>query len=49
MINEQYKYSELTSKIIVCAIELHKRLGNGFLRTGDEIILQEIKHLQSIP
>lgn len=30
MINEQYKYSALTSKIIGCAIEVHKRLGNGF-------------------
>jgi GxxExxY protein len=30
MINEQYKYSELTSKIIGCAMEVHKRLGNGF-------------------
>jgi hypothetical protein len=30
MIKEEYKYSELTSKIIDCAIELHKALGNGF-------------------
>ncbi|MBN2775731.1 MAG: GxxExxY protein [Prolixibacteraceae bacterium] len=29
-INEMYKYSELTSKIIGCAIEVHKYLGNGF-------------------
>ena len=30
MIDEKYKYSELTSKIIACALEVHKTLGNGF-------------------
>jgi len=30
MIDEKYKYSELTSQIISCAMEVHKRLGNGF-------------------
>lgn len=30
MINEKYKYSELTSKIIGCAMTVHKALGNGF-------------------
>ncbi len=30
MINERYKYSELTSKVIGCAIEVHEILGNGF-------------------
>jgi GxxExxY protein len=30
MINENYPLSELTSKIIGCAIEVHKHLGNGF-------------------
>jgi GxxExxY protein len=30
MIKEQYKYSELTSKIIGCAMNVHKTLGNGF-------------------
>jgi GxxExxY protein len=30
MIKEQYKYSELTGKIIGCAMEVHKILGNGF-------------------
>ncbi len=29
MINEQYKYSELTSKIIGCAMTVHKTLGNA--------------------
>ena len=30
MINEQYKYSKFTSKIIGCAMTVHKTLGNGF-------------------
>ncbi len=30
MIKEQYKYSELTGKIIGCSMEVHKILGNGF-------------------
>jgi len=36
MINEQYKYSELTSKIIGCAMAVHRALGNGF----QEVIYQ---------
>jgi GxxExxY protein len=36
MINEQYKYSELTSKIIGCAMTVHKTLDNGF----QEVIYQ---------
>ena len=36
MINEKYKYSELTSKSIGCAITVHKTLGNGF----QEVIYQ---------
>jgi GxxExxY protein len=36
MINEQYKYSELTAKIIGCAMTVHKTLGNGF----QEVIYQ---------
>lgn len=36
MINEQYKYSEITSKIIGCAMNVHKTLGNGF----QEVIYQ---------
>jgi GxxExxY protein len=34
--NERYKYSELTGKIIGCAMEVHKILGNGF----QEVIYQ---------
>lgn len=30
MIKSQYKYSDLTGKIIGCAMEVHKELGNGF-------------------
>ena len=30
MIKKEYKYSELTSKIIGCAMTVHKTLGNGF-------------------
>ena len=36
MINKNYKYSELTGKIIGCAMEVHKELGNGF----QEVIYQ---------
>jgi GxxExxY protein len=36
MIKEQYKYSELTSKIIGCAMTVHSILGNGF----QEVIYQ---------
>jgi GxxExxY protein len=36
MIDEKYKYSELTAKIIGCAMEVHRILGNGF----QEVIYQ---------
>ena len=36
MINEVYKHSEITEKIIGCAMEVHKLLGNGF----QEVIYQ---------
>jgi len=36
MIKEQYKYSELTAKIIGCSMEVHKALSNGF----QEVIYQ---------
>ena len=41
-IKEQYKYSELTSKIIGCAMEVHKRLGNGF----QEVIYQRALEIE---
>ncbi len=42
MINENYKYSELTSKIIGCAMTLHKALGNGF----QEVIYQRALQIE---
>jgi len=30
MINKKYKYSDITEKIIGCAINVHNFLGNGF-------------------
>ena len=36
MIKNEYKYSELTGKIIGCSMEVHKVLGNGF----QEVIYQ---------
>jgi GxxExxY protein len=36
MIKEEYKYSELTSRIIKCAMTVHSILGNGF----QEVIYQ---------
>ncbi len=36
MIKSEYKYSELTSKIIGCAMKVHSALGNGF----QEVIYQ---------
>lgn len=36
MINQKYKYSELTEKIIGCAMKVHSFLGHGF----PEIIYQ---------
>ena len=36
MIRPAYKYSDLTSQIIGCAMEVHKLLGNGF----QEVIYQ---------
>ena len=36
MIKEEYKYSELTSKITRCAMTVHLESGNGF----QEVIYQ---------
>lgn len=42
MVNEQYKYSELTSKVIGCAMTVHKTLGNGF----QEVIYQRALEIE---
>ena len=42
IIKDEYKYSELTSKIIGCAMEVHKRLGNGF----QEVIYQRALEIE---
>ncbi|MBL8006966.1 MAG: GxxExxY protein [Ignavibacteria bacterium] len=42
MINEQYKYSELTSRIIGCAMTVHTTLGNGF----QEVIYQRALEIE---
>ena len=48
MINEQYKYSELTSKIIGCAITVHKAFGNGFQEVIYQRALEIEMHLAGI-
>ena len=42
VIKEQYKYSDLTSKIIGCAMTVHKTLGNGF----QEVIYQRALEIE---
>jgi len=42
MIKEQYKYSELTGKIIGCAMRVHTALGNGF----QEVIYQRALEIE---
>ena len=45
MINKQYKYSELTSKIIGSAIKAHKILGNGLQEVAYQRALEIEIHL----
>ncbi|OYQ40614.1 GxxExxY protein [Flavobacterium cyanobacteriorum] len=42
MIKQEYKYSDLTGKIIGCAIEVHRILGNGF----QEVIYQRALEIE---
>ncbi|HMM12706.1 MAG TPA: GxxExxY protein [Bacteroidales bacterium] len=42
MIKEQYKYSDLTGKIIGCAMRVHAALGNGF----QEVIYQRAMEIE---
>lgn len=44
MIDEKYRYSELTSKIIGCAMSIHKTLGNGF----QEVIYQRALEIEFV-
>ena len=48
MINDNYKYSELTGKIIGCAIEVHKILGNGFQEVIYQRALAKEMNMQGI-
>ena len=42
MIKQEYKYSDLTAKIIGCAMTVHKTLGNGF----QEVIYQRALEIE---
>ena len=52
MIEKEYTESELTGKIIGCAMEVHKHLGNGFQEVvyqralSIELNMQEIAHVR---
>ena len=54
MINTKYKYSELTSKIIGAAMEVHSYLGNGFQEViyqralSYELELRKIDHAREV-
>ena len=42
MVDEKYKYSELTGRIIGCAMAVHSALGNGF----QEVIYQRALQIE---
>ncbi len=42
MINEKYKHSAITAKIIGCAMEVHRQLGTGF----QEVIYQRALEIE---
>ena len=48
-IKEQYKYSDITAKIIGCAIEVHTILGNGFQEVIYQRALEKEFMLLGIP
>lgn len=48
ILNEQYKYSEITGKVIGCAMEVHKILGNGFQERIYQLALAKEMTLQGI-
>lgn len=49
MIEKEYKYSDLTRKIIGCAMEVHKILGNGFQEIIYQRALAKEMELPSVP
>jgi GxxExxY protein len=48
MIKQEYKYSELTGRIIGCAMEVHNALGNGFQEVVYQRALEYEMELQKI-
>ncbi|MBS0623303.1 MAG: GxxExxY protein [Verrucomicrobia bacterium] len=48
MIKKQYKYSEITGKILGCAFEVHKILGNGFQEVIYQRALEKEMALQGL-
>lgn len=48
IVNEKYKYSEVTGKVIGCAMEVHKHLGNGFQEVIYQRALEEEFILQGV-
>ncbi|MDP2336962.1 MAG: GxxExxY protein [Bacteroidota bacterium] len=48
MIKEEYKYSDITAKILKCAFEVHKYLGNGFQEVIYQRALEEEFNLESV-
>jgi GxxExxY protein len=48
MIKKEYKYSEITSKIIGCSMEVHKILGNGFQEVIYQRALEKEMALQGL-
>ena len=46
---EDFKYTEITGKIIGCAMEVHKILGNGFQESVYQKAMAIEMQIQSIP
>ena len=49
MIDEKYKHSELTGKIIACAMEVHNQMGNGFQEVVYQRALSIEMNMQDLP
>ena len=47
-VDKTYKHSELTSKIIGCAMEVHRYLGNGFQEVIDQRAIENEFRLPEI-